>query len=136
MARIPDLKRIAKEDFNSDDRNLVGKLALPINSFHEQVRNALNGNIDFTNLNQETITLSITVDANGIPVTDTKFKSNLKTTVKGTTCIRAFNLTTATNYPISQPFINFTENNHILTINHVTGLQANEKYNLTLILIG
>jgi hypothetical protein len=136
MARPIDFKRIAKEDFNSDERGLVEKLALPINSFFEQVRNALNNDIDFQNLNQKTIALKVRVDANGIPVVLTKFKSDINGRALGIICINAVNNTNPTNYPTGTPWINYTENSSLITVNNITNLVQNDVYTLTLLIIG
>lgn len=136
MGRIPDIKRIQKSDFESDQQELVDKLAFPINSFMEQTRSALDHNIDFTNLNQEIITLETMTDALGRPILETKYKSVLKTKVIGHSCINAFNLTDNTIYPISTPFLSFEQNANIVTILHVSGLQAGNKYRLVVLSIG
>lgn len=136
MARPLDFKRIAKEDFNSEDRGLVEKLALPINSFFEQVRNALNGDIDFQNLNQKIVTLRVRVDASGNPVVLTKFKSEINGRALGIICINAVNNTNATNYPTGTPWISYTENSALITVNNITNLAQDDVYTLTLLMIG
>lgn len=136
MARVPDFKRIAKEDFASENRALVDKLAFPINSFFEQVRNALNGDIDFQNLNQETITLKVRVDAGGNPATTTKFKTNIVGRSQGIQCIKAVNTTNPQVYPTTAPFISYDELSNVITIKNVTGLQQDNVYQLTLLIIG
>lgn len=135
MARPPDLKRLAKEDFPQDDQELVGKLAFPINAFFEQVRNALNKNLNFDNLNQEIITLTVTV-VSGIPTMKTQFKSNIKGNVQGIIVVYASNLTTPGMYPTSCPFITSAQNGGLVTINHISGLQDNQEYRLKLLTIG
>jgi len=136
MGRLPDHKRITVEEFPPKDQNLVRKLAYPINSFIEQTRNLFNKNIDFLNLNQEIVTLSVSVDANGLPIVDTKFKSNLRKKVQGVICIRAFNINTPTTFVVATPFISFTQDGNIVLVASVTGLQANTQYNLILLTIG
>ncbi len=133
---MPDIKRIQKEDFEAEMRDTIDKLAYPLNSFMEQTKSALDGNLDFTNINQELITVDVTVDTDGIPTIVTKFKSTLNTKCAGVTCINALNLTSASTYPDGAPFCSTTESSGIVTINHVTGLQANNKYRLTLLSVG
>lgn len=136
MSRLIDVKRITVEEFAAEDRPLIEKIAFPINSFFEQVRNALNKNIDFNNLNQEIIKLDVIVESNGVPNTLTRFKSNLKTGVQGLICIAAINRSNASTRPTGAPFITFAQNENLVTIQHITGLQSGEKYGLTLISIG
>lgn len=136
MGRVPDIKRIQKSDFAEEDQEMVDKLAFPINSFFEQTRSALDHNIDFTNLNQEVITLETMVDVNGMPTLETKYKTTLKTKVVGQVCINAFNLTNNTLYPVSAPFLSFEQNANIVTILNVSGLQPANKYRLVVLSIG
>lgn len=136
MARVPDLKRIQKEDFQDEMREAVDKLAFPLNSFMEQTRSALDGNIDFTNLNREVKTIETVVDSSGNPTIDTKYRSELNTKVQGHNCIAAYNLNNTSIYPLNSPFISFIQNNNIVTILNITGLQAGQKYKLVLECIG
>lgn len=136
MGRVPQYKRIVKEEFEPENQDLVGRLAFPINSFHEEVRNLFNANIDFNNLNQEIITVTVSVDSDGNPLTETKYKSNLNTRVRGMTCIRSTNNTDSSNVPSATPFATFTQNTNIVTINNISGLTANEQYQLVFLTIG
>lgn len=135
MGTPPNIKRLAKEDFSAEDRELIGKLAFPLNSFMEQVRNLLDGNIDFQNLKQELVTVDVTA-VSGFPTVLTKFKSNLSGKILGMHCVMATNLTDGTNYPTSAPFISFTQDSGIVTIQNVSGLQDSETYQLKLVLYG
>lgn len=136
MAKIDNIKRILKEDFPENSRETVDKMGYVINNFMEQVISAFNKNINFDNLNQEIKDISVTVNGSGIPTIDTNFKNNLITKVKGIQVILAENQTNTTSYPTSCPFISFTENNKIVTIRHISGLQANNKYKLRIITFG
>lgn len=136
MGRVPDIKRIQVENFDKDDQAVAEKLAYPLNSFMEQTQAVLKGNVDFQNLNRELLTLDVLVGADGKPVVITKVKSALRTKVAGLNCIRANNSTDSTLFVVGAPFVTFTQTNDILTILHVTGLQANNKYRLILESIG
>lgn len=136
MARVPDIKRIQKSDFEEEYQELVDKLAFPINSFFEQTRSAFDRNIDFRNLNQEVINIDITVDAFGIPTLEAKYRSTLKTKVLGHSCINAINISGTAGFPTGQPFLTFVQNNNIVTILNVTGLPADTKYTLVVLSIG
>lgn len=136
MGRVPDIKRIQKEDFEEDDQEMIEKLAYPINSFMEQTRSLFDKNIDNTNLNQEIIVLVVTVNASGIPTTQTRYKSSLKTKVAGVSCINYTNVSSPGVYPTGGISIGTTQSGTLITINHITGLQANNKYQLTLLSYG
>jgi hypothetical protein len=137
MAKLNVTKRIVTEDFQKDDQALVSKLAFTLNSFFEQTANALNKNLTIEdNLNMEVKSVTITVDASGIPTTAAAFQTALKTKVRGATVIAARNQTSATTYPTSAPFLTFEQNDGIITIQHIAGLQASNSYSLTILLYG
>lgn len=133
--KIQSLKRIAEEDFDSKDRNLVRKLAFALNPALDQLNEALNKNIDFDNLNQSVVSFRTEVDASGVPKAPIQLASTLKTSVQGIQCIRIDNLTDS-SLLASAPFVNFTRNSGILTITQITGLLPNKQYNVVVILIG
>lgn len=133
---MPDLRRINKEDFSKEDQDFADKLAFPLNSFMEQTRAAFDHAIDFSNLNQEIIVLTVTVDAAGVPVQKTQYKSNLKSNVVGTVCINSVNQTTLGNYPLATPFFSVAQSANIVTVLNIRGLTPNERYQLTLLSIG
>lgn len=142
MARIPDLRQLKKEDFDSKDQKLIEKLAFPINNFMQQVVNALKNGIDFNNLNQETFIISVSVNSSGAPISLVQFKNGLATKVAGMTCINVINQTSNIRFPTAQPCITWNQNNNILTITNVSGLpipagQTNsDTYQLTILTIG
>lgn len=135
MAKVGNLKRIVKEDFDQEDQPLIDKLAFSLNPFLEQVVSAFDKNLDFDNLNQAFVTVDTEVNNLGVPKLKLELKSQLKTRVRGMLCVSAQNLTDTT-FPTSAPFITYTVNNGIITFNNITGLPANKKFRLSLILIG
>lgn len=142
MARIPDLRLIKQEDFDSKDRKLVDKLAFPINNFMQQVVNVFKNGIDFNNLNQQVVTFSVSVDATGTPVNTIQFTNNLSTKIIGMICINAINTSGAIRYPNAQLLLSFTVNANTITVNNIAGFpipsgQTNsDTYNLTILCIG
>lgn len=131
--KLSTVKRLRTEDFEQDNYLLISKLSEILNPFFEQIVSGLNKNIDFDNLNQELLNVTVKVDATGKPTTTTQYKTSLKTRVKGLTCIRAYN---DKSYPTTAPFVSFTQSNDLLTIQHVTGLPSNTEFILTLIVTG
>lgn len=133
MARIPDLKRLTVEDFSKEDQPLVRKLSFIINSFHEQVRSALSGNLDFTNISQEVRTISFTTGDNAQPLNPINFSTSLKNRIQGILVVRT--VITSNNLAFAQtaPVISWSENNKIININYIGGLEPNVTYQLTLL---
>lgn len=130
-------KRIIKEDFKKEDQELIDKLAFALNSFFEQVAQGFSKNITIEdNLNMEIKEVVLTVDASGFPTTTAAFQSALRTRVRGLTVLRAINQTNPGTYPTGAPFVSFEQNNNLLTIQHVTGLQPAESYKLQILSFG
>lgn len=133
MARIPDLKRIAKEDFPAKYRDLIEKLAFPINSHIEQVRSALNKNINFENLNQEVKILSFTTGSNGQPLTTVTFRSDLSSRIQGILPIRTVITSSNTTFQDNTPMISWVQNENIVTINYIGNLTPETGYQITIL---
>jgi hypothetical protein len=135
MARVPDLKRITVEDFKREDQDLVRKLAFVINSFHEQVRSALNRSLNTDNLEQDIITLSFATGDNAQPLNPVIFRSTLINRVRGIVPI-SLNITSNNQaVPTQAPFISFTQEGNQVTINNIAGLDAGITYELTILTI-
>ena len=136
MAKSTEFKRLRSEDFGADDQEMIGKLAIIINPMLEQINFALAGNITFSeNISSQIKDIDVTVDSSGTPKITTQFKSTLNTPFKGIWCIRAENQTNTSTYPSSQPFVSALDQGGLVTINHISGLQADNKYKLKLLVI-
>lgn len=136
MAKFNVFRRIVKEDFDAKDRDLIDKLALPINQFFETVVLAMNKGLELDeNVNSQLKDITVSVNGSGIPNNTINFGSTKKGRVKGLLCIKADNLTTPTNYPTSGIILSFFEENSVIKVNHITGLQASESYLLRLLVI-
>lgn len=133
MGKTPDLKRIVKEDFPEEYRGLIEKIAFPINSFHEQVRNLFNKNIDFTNLNQEIKVLTFTTNENKKPINTLSFNSGLSTRVQGMQVVRIVITSSNTSFAETMPVISWTQNDKLVTINNISNLLPETAYSLTVL---
>jgi hypothetical protein len=132
---VPDLKRITVEDFQKEDQPLVKKLAFVINSFHEQVRSALNKNINYENLDQEIKTLTFTTGGNSQPLNPINFTASISSRVQGIIIVRNIITSNNTLFPSTKPEISWSQNNQIVTITNISGLLPNTGYQLTLLLL-
>lgn len=132
MGRVPDLKRITVEDFKPENQEMIKKIAFVVNSFHEQVRNLFNGNIDETNLAEEFKTLTFTTDNSGQPLNKIKFNTSVGR-ARGL-FIGNINITSANNvYPTENPLFSFSQNGNIVTIENISGLLPSTKYSVTIL---
>lgn len=133
MARIDNTRRIVREDYEKEYHALIDKLGFVLNSFMEQTVRQVNGNLDNDNLKSDIINISFKVDAAGLPIGNNLIKSEVTRPI-GATVLSAINTTDGTVYPTSHPFITFTTgtNSRVLKILNITGLQANNSYQLTI----
>lgn len=134
MAKLPNFKRIFKTDYDQKDQDLVEKLAVTINNGFELLYNQNNRGIDLSNNLACTVrSIEVIVNSSGIPTAGTGFTIDTSGQIKGTQVLRAVNLTNSSVYPTSAPFISFTQDNKTITINHIAGLPANNKFSITLV---
>lgn len=136
MAELENIKRILADDFSNEDRDLINRLAGVLNPFMEQVIQAFDGQVNFDNLNQQLQKVTVKVNSSGTPTVGSKIKFNVTGRFNGAVCINARNLDTPTNYATTTPFLSTTTENNIMTVNNITGLTADERYELTLIIFG
>ena len=136
MGQIQVPKKIKVEDFPSDQQSLVSKLGYIFNDFSEGVYYLLQKGIDFTNLNRQIITFTLNIDSSGKIINPPQLKYNLKTNPQGITVVNAQNVNNPEVYTLTAPLVSWTNQNGLVLIQNVTGLQPGSKYTLTLELIG
>lgn len=135
--KLQSFKRIVTEDVKEEFRELVSKLAYSINPFAEEVIEALNKNLTSEdNLNETKKEVTVTVNSSGTPTTPLQFKTDLSRTSFGIDVVKAENITNSTTYPTGHPFLSYSEVNGVITVNNITGLPANNKFKLKLIIKG
>lgn len=133
--KIPAFKRIIIEDYPTQYRDIVSKLAFSINSFMDTMTIALNTNLTISdNLAAVQTSINVTVDSFGTPTIGRTVKSNLASQCGGISVINALNNTSSVIYPTNTPFITFTNGNGTIIISNITGLKPNNSYTLTVIL--
>ena len=136
MGKIQIPKKIRTEDFDEEYNDLIEKIGYAFNNFADEVYQTLDGGIDFANMSRQLIVLTINMDSSGKIINSPQIKLTTKTKIVGTSVIRAINLINPQVYPTSQPFINFSLNGTVLTIQNITGLQNSSQYQVTIELIG
>jgi len=136
MAKINNIKRIIAEDFPKEDRVLIEKLSYVLNNFMSEVVNAFDKNINFSNLNQEIISIVAQVDQNGNPINSISFQTSVSN-IQGLIVINALGSNSST-LVTSSPFITYspTSTSKVYSISNIKGLVANSKYTLKVLIIG
>lgn len=132
--KLNNITQIKSEDYDQDYSDLVDQLAETLNPFMQEVFELSDERIDFENRVEVFKTVDITVDSNGTPTLNDKINCE-KTNVRGFTVIRAYNLTTLTNYATGTPFVSFTQlAGTSVRIDNITNLVPNNKYRLSLVI--
>ena len=133
---IPTLKRLFTTDFPAKYQELVEQLSYIVNTNEDVLFQALNNNLTLKdNLYSQVVTLTVTVDSTGKPISTTSFTSSLQTAILGTLVLNAVSVG-STVYPTSGIFCSFTQNGSSVIINNITGLPANTQFTLTLATFG
>lgn len=134
MSKLSTYKRIITSDFEKEDQKMIEQLGRPVNDAFNQIYYTLNGRVDLTNNIFCTVrTVDVVVDASGIPVSRTTITLNNTQPVIGCQVLMAMNQVNSNTYPTGAPFISFTQLDQALLINHITGLQANQRYTLRIV---
>lgn len=137
MAKLSSFRKIKKEDVAEEYKALIEAIGYSINSFADEVISGFNRRLTIKeNLTQDIVSIEVTVNSSGIPITESKFKNTIGKSLQGIKVIKAENLTNTSTYPTTAPFISFTQNGELVTINHISGLQSGNKYRLTINTIG
>lgn len=99
----------------------------------DDITNILSGNVDFENLTQSVYSFDVKVDADGVPIQQTKISVD-KVNPQGLQVIRAINNTSPQSGVDGQPFISFTpEGGNLIKVDNIAGLKADADYSLTII---
>ena len=136
--KLASFKRLDKQNFDQKDQDLIDKLAFILNNDIQSLTDVLNGKVSLLDNFFCTVKdVPIVVDSNGIPKNAAQFqidKVNMR--ILGCQVIKALNQTNSNAFPTGAPFISFTPGSNIVTIDHITGLQANQNYIITVVAYG
>lgn len=129
--KLPSVKRIVTEDFDTKDQPLIEKLGFVINAAFEGVAAVLDKGLtiddNFVGLTRQLD--NVVVDASGNPKNKLSFQSGIKTQITGTIVVRA-DPSDNQSFPTSHPFLTFSDNSGTITISNISGLVANVKYRI------
>lgn len=129
--KLPTYKRIRIEDFSEEERMLIEKLALSINDGFSNVYDALNNKLTFRdNFAGTAKEFTVSTDVNGTPTGTTEIRLDSITPVFGFNIIFVNHVSNPNIYPNSAVQIFGVQNKNIFRINKVTGLPANQSFNI------
>jgi hypothetical protein len=132
--QVSFLRRLVKEDFPQQYKELVGKVAQVTNPAMEQISLALQKNLTWTdNMAAQVVNIQVTVDSTGAPINPLSFASTLGSNINHLQITRAVAVGNSSIFPTSAPFASFTQQGNNIVISNVTGLPASTPFALTLI---
>lgn len=135
MSLINNITKILADSVSTDQQESVDYIGSILNQFMEDVRNTVNGRLDYDNLDKQLITLEISVNSSGVPIRNNQFISDY-TILRGHNVINVVNTTNSTNYPTSKPYVVFEGNGQgTYTIKKITGLPSDDTFQLLIELI-
>ena len=136
LPALPSFKLINSQDYPSQYQSLISTLAQNLNNQIQVLYNAFNNGLTFTNNMESTIkTFAVTVNATGTPSSSIFITKDQTDTILGLIVVKAVNSTSSTVYPSGGVFVSYTETSTAIIITNVTGLQANQQYNVTILTI-
>lgn len=135
--KIPLYRRIYKTDYSDESQPLVEKMALSINNGFDVLYDLANNKLTLVdNFNGTVKDITLILDSSGNPTDTNSISLNSGSRIIGVQVLKATNLSSNTTYPSNAPFVSFTQTERGLTINNVTGLQAGDKWQLTVVAYG
>jgi len=133
---IPGFRRLYKTDFQKEYQDFADALASTVNINFEILYEALKKKITLAdNLASTVKDVDVIVDSNGKPTTTITVTPDTQLPIIGCSVINATNLDNSSIYPTAQPFVTWTLNSQgKFQLNNISGLQANQKYRLKLVI--
>lgn len=136
MANKIEVKRFKAEDFAAEDQELVGRIGDVYNNFADNVAQAINGSLNIDNFQEEIRTLDVEVNSSGTPTVNLDLTFSKLSRINGIIVLRAQAVNNTSLFVTSAPFVSFVQTgSRKITIQNITGLPANTKFQLTLRLV-
>lgn len=133
--KLPNFKRLVYNDFSKEFQTLIEQLSYSINNPIETIVSAFSNNISLRdNILCNVKDLDITVDANGVPTTTAALSITNANPIDGMVVLRANSPANSTVMPNGGVFLSYSQNGARLTIDHVTGLPANQAFSLRIVI--
>ncbi len=138
MAKLPTLRRLFKNDFKPEYSELVEKLIVSINNGFDNIYDALNNKITLkNNILCDIKNFTVSVNSSGIPINSIILNVSFKNNISIINVGKIDNILNTTLYPSSGVTISWEQlAPGSLRINHITGLQEGQNYNIRVVIYG
>lgn len=137
MSKLPNFRRIYKEDYPPEIQDIIEKLAVSLNIGLETLYNVLNQKVSLEdNIDSSVRELDVVVDSSGFPVGTASIRIHKTETIRGLSVIKADNLTNAAIFPTSGAFLTWVQEGNLININHIAGLPEGQQFRLKIVAFG
>lgn len=132
--KLQSFRRLFSSDYNAQYKDLLDSLSGTINSGIEALYNALNNNLTLAdNLACTVGTITVSVDAKGVPTNTITLKLANTLTVQGVLALSVVDNTNSASFPLGGVTISYTINGQTINITNITGLIVGHSYNIKVV---
>lgn len=135
--RLGTFRKIISSDYDAEYKPLIDTLGNSLNNSIMDLYSALNNNLTFSDNFLCTMTsFDVTVDSTGKPNNTTQFKLGGKqTSANGIIVINAYGKNNTNLAPSGAVFVQFINNQGIIQVQNVKGLQADTPYTIKVVVV-
>ncbi len=135
--KLSNWRTLDKSDYDLKYSDLLEKLSTPLNSSMNEIYDALDNNLDFTNNINATLTsFSVSVDANGYPKSKVRFKlKDSQTSFSGIAVLDVVGASDTAKLPSGGVFVKGNLNEGGVNVTLVKGIDKDNTYNITVLVI-
>lgn len=134
MAKLPGYKRIYSTDFPKDSQPAMEQLSYTVNNAFEGIFSALANNLNLSdNLAVSVRDLTVSVDANGNPLSTLSFGIDNNNPISGVIVIKASNQTNTSTYVTGAPFISYSQTGSKIIVNNITGIPTGNTFSVRVV---
>lgn len=137
--KLGSFRRLYSTDFKPEYKGLIDQIGTTYNANIEALYDALNKKLSFAdNFASTIVTFNVTVDSTGTPTRKTQVKldsSQANSSINGVLVLNAVGSRDANLLPNSGVYVTASKNESSLLIQNIKGLQADNPYNVTILVI-
>jgi hypothetical protein len=136
--KIQTFKRLNKNDYPEEYRDLIDQLSFIINDGFETLYNTLDGRVNPDNTLTAVKDAQVIVNESGIPQSRVNISLENTKVKKAIGCmvISIINANNPIVYPEAGVTVSWVQEGNSVTVNHLTGLQANTPWVIRFYILG
>lgn len=133
--KLPNFRRLFKNDFKEEFQGLVDQLSVSINVGMESLYEALNKKLTFKdNFSCTVKDITVKVDSTGKPKSPITLPLDFYGKIDGVIVLYALNNTSSARYVSGGVHVSWTQTETGLSISNIAGLYADDEYSLRIVI--